>query len=89
MSSFDKLHGLGKLLTGAVEHGSRAIEKVHKETAARPVELLQQIPQLTEPVKLVHEAHMAAVTGVYAAIRGVNKAVEFALDKIGDGQQDS
>jgi hypothetical protein len=82
MSSKEKIHGLGKLLIDAVEHGSRAIERVHKETAARPAELLQQILQLTEPVKLVHGAHMAAVTGVYAAIRGVNKVVEIALDTV-------
>ena len=39
--------GLKSLVRDAVEHGSRAIEKVHKETADKPFLILESIPAIS------------------------------------------
>ncbi len=67
--------GLGALVRDAVEHGSRAVEKIQKETAARPLALLALIPSVAPVARLVHVVHDVSVSGVHTAIRLVNRAV--------------
>lgn len=76
--------GLKALVVDAVEHGSRAVEHIQKETARRPFEILEQIPPLQAPVKGIHEIHDLAVSGVHGMIRLVNKAVGGTLDVVID-----
>lgn len=73
-----RLRGLFELVTDVVEHGSRAVEQVHKATAARPFDILAQIPPLAAPSALVRIVHDASVSGVYGSIRLVNKLVAVA-----------
>ncbi|MFI5301102.1 MAG: hypothetical protein ACHREM_23710 [Polyangiales bacterium] len=80
MSDLRRLRGLRALLQEAVHHGSSAIERVHLETAKRTFTILEAIPPITEPTKIVHVVHDATVTSVYAAIRGVNAIVGKGLD---------
>ncbi|MBI4508089.1 MAG: hypothetical protein HY698_00535 [Deltaproteobacteria bacterium] len=75
----NQLRGLIALVRDAVHHGSLAIEELEKKSASRPFELLEQIPPLALPARLVHIAHDAGVSGVHIAIRGVNHAVGEAL----------
>jgi len=72
--------GLALLVRDAVEHGSRAVEKVHLETARRPFVILEHIPAIAEPTKLVHTVHDLAVTSVYETIRIVNRVVGSTVD---------
>jgi hypothetical protein len=72
--------GLKALVQDAVDHGSKAIERVQKETAARPFAILEQMPDIGGPAKVVHVLHDAAVTGVHGAIRVVNKVVGASAD---------
>lgn len=67
--------GLGVLLEDAVEHGSRAVQQVHTETARRPFAVLEAIPLVAIPTRGVHLLHDAIVTTVYGVIRLVNRAV--------------
>lgn len=80
----DRLKGLAALVVDAVEHGSRAVERIQKETAATPFGILEQIPPIALPARVVHTIHDASVTGVHTAIRVVaavtGKAVELAID---------
>jgi len=76
--------GLKALVVDAVEHGSRAVEHIQKETARRPFEILEQIPPLRVPVKGIHEIHDTAVSGVHGMIRLVNKVVGGTLDVVID-----
>lgn len=64
-----RLRGLFELVTDVVEHGSRAVEQVRKATAARPFDILAQIPPLAAPSALVRIVHDASVSGVYGSIR--------------------
>lgn len=79
-----RLRGLRALVEEAVEHGSKAVERVHRETANRTFDILESIEPIALPVKVVHTVHDLSVSTTYGAIRVVNKVVgkglEIALD---------
>jgi hypothetical protein len=72
--------GLVALVKDAVEHGSRAVEKVHLETARRPFGILEHIPVVAEPTRVVHVIHDATVSGVHGIVRAVARAVGATAD---------
>jgi hypothetical protein len=72
--------GLVALVRDAVEHGSRAVEKVQLETAGRPFGILEQIPAVAEPTRVVHVIHDATVSGVHGIVRAVTRAVGTTVD---------
>ncbi len=76
--------GLKSLVVDAVEHGSRAVEHVQKETARRPFEILAMIPPLEVPVKGIHLIHDTAVSGVHGMIRLVTRVVGGTVDVVLD-----
>ena len=80
----NRWRGLKALVVDAVEHGSRAVEHLQKETARRPFEILARIPPLELPVKGIHAIHDASVSGVHGMIRLVNKVVGGTLDVVID-----
>ena len=80
MSDKKRLRGLAKLVRDAVEHGSRAVEKVHLETARRPFAILEHVPGIETPVKVVHGVHDLTVSSVYFTIRAVNHVVGSGID---------
>jgi hypothetical protein len=79
----NRLRGLAALLTDAVAHGASAIERVHMATASRPFVILEAIPVVAPPTRVVRFFHDTTVKGVYGAIRLVTRAVgktaDFAL----------
>lgn len=80
MSTMKRLRGLRMLVQDAVEHGSKAVEVVHKATAARTFDVLEAIPPIATPAKVVHIVHDASLTGIYGVIRAVNSVVGKTLD---------
>jgi hypothetical protein len=74
--------GLVALVRDAVEHGSRAVEKVQLETAGRPFGILEQIPAVAEPTRVVHVIHDATVSGVHGVVRAVTRAVGTTVDVV-------
>ncbi|HEY2734613.1 MAG TPA: hypothetical protein VGI70_11545 [Polyangiales bacterium] len=79
MTQLQRWRGLSSLIADAVEHGSRAVERVHMATARRPFVILEQIPGVAEPTRTVHSIHDVAVTNSYRAIRIVNRALSLLL----------
>ncbi|HEX4353548.1 MAG TPA: hypothetical protein VHZ95_11545 [Polyangiales bacterium] len=79
MTQLKHWRGLSSLIADAVEHGSRAVERVHMATARRPFVILEQIPGVAQPTRAVHVIHDVAVTNVYRTIRIVNGAVSALL----------
>ena len=71
----EKWRGLQMLVEEAVEHGSRAIERVQLETARRPFRLLALVPALAPAAGLVHAVHDAAVRTSHRSVRTVNAVV--------------
>jgi hypothetical protein len=91
VNRFAKWRGAVALVRDAVEHGSRSVQRIQIESARRPFAILELIPGVAEPTRVVHGVHDASVTAVHEIIRGVNvvvgKAVDFALreaEKIND-----
>jgi hypothetical protein len=82
MRNAGRWRGLVALVRDAVEHGSRAVEKVQLETAGRPFGLLEQIPAVAEPTRVVHVIHDATVSGVHGVIRAVSRAVGATADVV-------
>jgi hypothetical protein len=76
--------GLKSLVVDAVEHGSRAVERIQMETAKVPFDILQQIPPIEMPVKGVRLIHDTAVAGVHGMIRLVNRGAGATLDIVID-----
>jgi hypothetical protein len=77
-----RLRGLVMLVRDAVEHGSRAVEKVHLETARRPFAILEHVPGIETPTKIVHAVHDLTVASVYETIRVVNRVVGSTVDLV-------
>ena len=84
MSTIARWRGLKSLVADAVEHGSRAVERVQKETAARPFAILEAIPQTRGPARTARLVHDAAVGGVHAVVREISRAVSTTLDVVLD-----
>jgi len=81
MSATRRIKGVLSLATDAVEHGSRAIEKVHRATADRPFGALTKLPApLAVPARGVKLVHDVSLTAVYGSIRIVNQGVAAMVD---------
>jgi hypothetical protein len=80
-TDWNKVRGAVALTSDAVEHGSRAVEKVHLETAARPFNILKAIPVVSAPASVVHVVHDLCVTSVYWQIRMWNRLVRAVVGR--------
>ena len=79
MMTLDRLRGLRALIEDAVEHGASAVERVHRATAARPFDILDQIPPIAPGARGVRGVHDVTVAVVYETIRQVNRLVGATL----------
>lgn len=75
-----RMRGLANMLRDAVEHGSTAVQRVHLATAARPFWVLEAVPGVREPAKVVHSVYDTVVSLTYANVRLVNRAVGLGID---------
>ena len=80
MSSLGKWRGAVALVRDAVEHGSRAVQRIQIESARRPFGIIEHIPGVAAPTRIVHGVHDASVTAVHEIIRAVNVAVTTTVD---------
>lgn len=80
MTATKRWRGLRALVGDAVEHGSLAIERIQKETARGPFEVLESIPGIAEPARGVHAIHDASISAAHAGVRLANRLVGKALD---------
>jgi hypothetical protein len=74
-----RVQGLRALLQDAVEHGSAAVERVHRQTADRTFTAIELIPRVAGAARVVRGIHGVALSGVYGSVRVVNRAVGAAL----------
>jgi hypothetical protein len=72
--------GLVALALDGLEHGSRAIERVHVETARRAFRVLEAIPPTAPVAAVVRVTHDATVAIVHGAIRLGGRALGAAAD---------
>jgi hypothetical protein len=84
VSGLARLRGLKQLVQEAVDHGSKAVERVQLERAALPFALLERVPKLAVPARGAHAIHDAAVSSTHGMIRLVNRVVGDTLDVVLD-----
>ena len=87
----NRWRGLTAMLKDAVENASVAIERIQKETARKPFEVLEQIPSIAGPARAIHGVYDASVSATHGAIRlatrVVGKTVDVVLETVErDGQ---
>ncbi len=78
----NRLRGLAALLRDAVIHGATAVQRVHAATAARPCAVLEAIPVIALPTRVVHVVHDATVSIVYGSIRLGTRGVAAVADAV-------
>jgi hypothetical protein len=74
--SWHRLRGLTRLLHDGVRQGVDFVEKHHRHAAARPFRVLESVPPIAAPTKLVHGVHDAILWLSYGGIRTINHATE-------------
>ena len=57
-----------------------AIQRLQTDTAARPFSVLERVPGVAGPARVVHVVHDAAVAGTHVSIRAVTQVVSKGLD---------
>ncbi|NUP09042.1 MAG: hypothetical protein HOW73_23575 [Polyangiaceae bacterium] len=77
-----QIKGAVTLVADALDHGSRAIERVHLATARRPFAILELFPIVRVPAAAVETVHNASVNASYEVFRITNRAVEKALTSV-------
>ena len=80
MTNWKQWRGLKSLVVDAVEQGSKAIERVQRESANRPFSVLERIESIGEPTRGIHALYDAGVGATHEILRGVNRAVGQTLD---------
>ncbi|MCU0686247.1 MAG: hypothetical protein MUF34_29050 [Polyangiaceae bacterium] len=89
MTTMQRVRGLRALVEDIVEHGSRAVERVHLASAGRTFTILEHIPLIAEPARLVHTVYDASTGATYASVRLVNRAVGVMADLVIDAVEAS
>ncbi|MBK6688511.1 MAG: alpha/beta hydrolase [Deltaproteobacteria bacterium] len=80
--SWQRLAAYRGLVIDAVEHGVTAIQEVQEKLTQRPYDVLQQVPPLEAPVKVVRAVHYGVMRGSYRTIRMINRLTGDALAKV-------
>lgn len=68
-----------ELLTDAVGRGASAVQEVHEAIASRPYDVLEHVPELAKPTRVVRAVHFGILRGSYKAVRVVNELVGAAV----------
>ncbi len=74
--------GLVRLAADAVVHGSAAIERVQRDSVARPFAVLEHVPPIAGPARQLHIAHDLGLAATYGSIRAVTRAVAAVADAV-------
>ncbi len=67
--------GLMELVEDAIDQGSRAIEEVHGKAGRWAFELLERVPLLAPPVRVVRSVQQTVIARTYRTIRLVNRGI--------------
>lgn len=83
--------GTRALVGEAIEHGSRAVERVQLELAKTPFDLLERVPGLKVPVSGIRELYNTGVSSTHTMIRLATKVagdtVGVVLDAVSPGEK--
>jgi triacylglycerol lipase len=67
------------LLEDAVDRGATAIQRIQEDFTARPYDVLERLPPIEAPSRLVRSLHYAGLRTTYDVIRSINRASGVAV----------
>lgn len=76
-----RARGLVRLLRDGVVHGSRAVETIEKGYATRTYSILEAVPIVAGPAKVVRLVHDVARASTHGIIRGVTEVAATVADE--------
>lgn len=71
-----------KQIRNAVEQGTDQVESFHKQVANMPLNELEKIAQLQEPVRNIRQFQETALSGFYGFVRSMNDRVNEAAEMV-------
>lgn len=77
-----QIRDIHKQIRAAVEQGTDQVESFHKQIASMPLNELEKIAQLQEPVRNIRQFQETALSGFYGFVRSVNDRVNEAAEMI-------
>ncbi len=79
-----RLRGFKRLIHDGVERGAEFVEKHHRHAAEKPFRILESIPPIAAPTRVVHRVHNGVLWLTYGSIRVINQAAEIVYDWVED-----
>ena len=79
-----RLRGLKRLIHDGVRQGADFAETHHRRAAEKPFKVLESIPPIAAPTKVVHGIHDGVLSLSYGGIRAINQAIAKADDWLVD-----
>lgn len=83
----DQIKGIVTLVEEAIENGASTVEDVHREIAAKPIEILKNITPIAPAAEKMGKIQDETIGSIYDTIRLVNAKVaevtKQLLDKAG------
>ncbi len=79
-----RLRGFKRLIHDGVERGAEFVEKHHRHAAEKPIRILESIPPIAAPTRIVHIVHAGMLWLTYGSIRVINQAAEIVYDWVED-----
>jgi hypothetical protein len=82
--AWKRLRGFKRLIHDGVKRGADFVEKHHRHAAEKPFQVLESIPPIATPTRVVHSVHNGVLWLTYGSIRVINQAAEMAYDWVAD-----
>ena len=79
-----RLKGTKDLLLDGIENGTRAVQKVHQEIAARPFVVLESFEPVAKHAQAAKEIHQKLIGDTYDMIRLVSRVLGDAAGELID-----
>ena len=82
--AWKRLRGFKRLIHDGVERGADFVEKHHRHVAEKSFRVLESIPPIATPTRVVHGVHNGVLWIAYGSIRTINRVTEMADDWVVD-----
>ena len=82
--AWKRIKGFKRLIHDGVERGAVFVEKHHRHAAEKPFRVLESIPPIAVPTRIVHRIHNGVLWLTYGSIRSINQVTEMADDWVVD-----
>ncbi len=79
--------GLAVAMGSAVSSTMNSAEEIHKKIAGVPIDVLETLRFIEEPLEEVRRVQDGIITGIYDFARGINDEVTRAASRLTEGRE--